>query len=188
MKRQHVIMGVALVGAAALVLFGDRQPGSDVSEAVERKPAAAHEDPAVVPAKARKPGKAGDKDVTILALRPRAELVGEAGEAVFDGGEAVFLSQNWNPPPPKASLQPSGPPPPPPAPTAPAMPFTYIGKAVGGGVWEVFLSRGADKTYVVREHTIIDGSYRVEKISPPSMTMTYLPLNQVQQINIGALD
>jgi hypothetical protein len=184
MKRQHVIMGLALAGAAALFLFGDRQSGSDVTEAVERKPAAARDDAAAV----AKPGKPGDKEVTILALRPRAELVGEAGEAVFDGGEAVFLSQNWNPPPPKASLQPSGPPPPPPAPVAPAMPFTYIGKAVGGGVWEVFLSRGADKTYVVREHTIIDGSYRVEKIAPPSMTMTYLPLNQVQQINIGALD
>jgi hypothetical protein len=185
MKRQHVIMGLALAGAAALFVFGDRQAASDVAEAVERKPAAPRDDAA---AKADKPGKPGDKEVTILALRPRAELVGEAGEAVFDGGDAVFLSQNWNPPPPKASLQPSGPPPPPPAPMAPAMPFTYIGKAVGGGVWEVFLSRGADKTYVVREHTIIDGSYRVEKIAPPSMTMTYLPLNQVQQINIGALD
>ncbi|CDG84578.1 hypothetical protein [Janthinobacterium agaricidamnosum] len=185
MKRQHVIMGVALAGAAALVLFGDRQSGSDVSEAVERKPAAARDD---VAAATGKPARPGDKEVAILALRPRAELVGEAGDAVFDGGDAVFLSQNWNPPPPKAGTLPSGPPPPPPAPTAPAMPFTYIGKAVGGGVWEVFLSRGADKTYVVREQTIIDGTYRVEKIAPPSMSMTYLPLNQVQQINIGALD
>jgi len=184
MKRQHVIMGLALAGAAVLVLFGDRQAASDVSEAVERTPAAPRDDAAL----AVKPGKPGDKEVAIVALRPRAELVGEAGEAVFDGGDAVFLSQNWNPPPSKASLQPSGPPPPPPAPMAPAMPFTYIGKAVGGGVWEVFLSRGADKTYVVREHTIIDGVYRVEKITPPSMTMTYLPLNQVQLINIGALD
>lgn len=184
MKRQHVIMGLALVGAAALLLFGDRQPASEVSEALERKPATPREELAAV----AKPAKPGDKEATILALRPRAELVGEVGDAVFDGGEAVFLSQNWNPPPPKASLLPSGPPPPPPAPMAPAMPFTYIGKAVGGGMWEVFLSRGLDKTYVVHEKTIIDGVYRVEKIAPPSMTMTYMPLNQIQQINIGALD
>ena len=70
---------------------------------------------------------------------------------------------------------------------APPMPFTYIGKAVADGAWEVYLSR-ADKTYVVRNHTVIDGTYRVEKIVPPLMSVTYLPLNQVQQINIGVFD
>jgi len=77
--------------------------------------------------------------------------------------------------------------PPPPPPMAPPMPFAYIGKAVADGAWEVYLSR-ADKTYVVRNQTVIDGTYRVEKIAPPQMSVTYLPLNQVQQINIGVFD
>jgi len=70
---------------------------------------------------------------------------------------------------------------------APPMPFTYIGKALADGAWEVFLARG-DKTYSVRNQSVIDGIYRVEKIAPPLMSLTYLPLNQQQQMNIGALE
>jgi hypothetical protein len=32
---------------------------------------------------------------------------------------------------------------------------------------------------------VVDDSYRVESIRPPLMTLTYLPLGQVQQLNIG---
>jgi hypothetical protein len=70
---------------------------------------------------------------------------------------------------------------------APPMPFTYIGKAVADGVWEVYLSRG-DKTYSVRLQTVIDGTYRVDRIAPPLLTVTYLPLNQQQQMNIGVFE
>jgi hypothetical protein len=70
---------------------------------------------------------------------------------------------------------------------APPLPFIYIGKAVADGAWEVYLSRG-DKTYSARVQTVIDGAYRVEKIAPPLMTVTYLPLNQQQQMNIGVFE
>jgi hypothetical protein len=78
-------------------------------------------------------------------------------------------------------------PPPPPPPGAPPLPFSFIGKALEGGTWEVYLAR-ADKTYVVQAKTVIDGMYRVDAIAPPVLTLTYLPLNQVQQLNIGAFD
>jgi len=70
---------------------------------------------------------------------------------------------------------------------APPVPFIYIGKALADGAWEVFLARG-DRTYSVRAQTVIDGTYRVERIAPPVMSLTYLPLNQQQQMNIGALE
>jgi hypothetical protein len=41
---------------------------------------------------------------------------------------------------------------------------------------------------VVRDKTVIDGTYRVDTIAPPVLTLTYLPLNQVQQLNIGVFD
>ena len=78
-------------------------------------------------------------------------------------------------------------PPPPPPPTAPPLPFTLIGKANENGAWEVYLAR-AGKTYIVKPKTVIDGMYRVDAIAPPFLTLTYLPLNQVQQLNIGAFD
>jgi hypothetical protein len=55
-------------------------------------------------------------------------------------------------------------------------------------VWEVFLARGGDRTYVVRNQTVIEGVYRVDAIAPPTLKLTYLPLNQVQQLNIGVPD
>ena len=36
MKPYHIAMGVALAGAAALVIFGDNTPSSDIAEPVAR--------------------------------------------------------------------------------------------------------------------------------------------------------
>ncbi|MGV7210641.1 hypothetical protein ACLB1G_22645 [Oxalobacteraceae bacterium A2-2] len=185
MKPLHIAMGVALLAAAGLALFGDKTPSTEVAEAVVRT-----ETPRPAPrvredgAQAGKP--AAGADTAILQLRPRAELVGEAGEAAFASGEGIFLGQNFNPPPPTAAqLQAATPPPPPPQ--APPLPFTYIGKAAQAGAWEVYLARG-DKVYVARLQAVIDGVYRVDAIAPPFLTLTYLPMNQVQQLNIGVLE
>jgi hypothetical protein len=179
MKPYQIAMAVALVGAAALVLFGDNAPVSDIAEPVTRSAVAAV---ARTTSASAKDGKA-QADPAILRLTPRAELVGDAGDATFAAGEGIFMDHNWNPPPP--APPPSNQPPPPP--TAPPMPFVYIGKAAADGAWEVYLSRG-DKTYSVRNNAVIDGVYRVEKIAPPLMTVTYLPLKQQQQMNIGVLE
>ena len=173
MTPRHILLLAGVLGAGALLLFGERQPVSEVAEAVER---------AVAPARQRdvRPQAA---QPAILALLPRSEVAGEDGET-FGGADGVFQSQNWTPPPPKMVAVAA---PPPPPPMAPPLPFVYLGKAAADGAWEVFLSR-ADKTYIVRADTIIDGAYKVVTIAPPVMTLTYLPLNQVQQINIGVLE
>jgi hypothetical protein len=173
MTPRHWLMLAGVLGAGALLLFGERQPAADVAEAVER---------AVVPA-SHAPARPQAAQPAILALLPRSEVAGEDGDT-FGGAGGVFQSQNWNPPPPKMALTAA---PPPPPPMAPPLPFVYLGKAAADGAWEVFLSR-ADKTYIVRANTVIDGAYKVVTIAPPVMTLTYLPLNQVQQLNIGVLE
>jgi hypothetical protein len=188
MKPYQIVMGLALAGAAALVLFGDRTPAADVVEPVARRgasPALATSTSAAASARSAADGKAV---VAIARLVPRTQLVGEAGDATFGAGEGVFLGQNWNPPPPVPTVaERAAANAPPPPPMAPPLPFNYFGKAVQDGAWEVYLARG-DKTYVVRNHTVIEGAYRIDRIAPPLLTVTYLPLNQVQQINIGAID
>jgi hypothetical protein len=131
---------------------------------------------------------AAAKGQAILALVPRDALIGDS-DARFGqvqngaGGEgAPFGRHDWTPPPP-----PPQPAPPPPPPTAPPLPFTFIGKSVADGVWEVYLARG-ERTYVVHDKETIDGAYRVDAIAPPVMTLTYLPLKQIQQLNIGVFD
>ena len=187
MNPRHLVMGLAVLGAAGLALFGDKTPSSDVAEAVERKPAAAKvAAPAPAPSSDK---KAAAAEPMILALVPRATLVGEGDEAMGRAAD-VFGRRDWNPPPPPpppAAAKLVGPPPPPPPPVAPPLHFTYLGKAAENGQWEVYLANG-DKTYVVRDKMVIDGVYRVDAIAPPNLTLTYLPLNQVQQLNIGVFD
>ena len=177
MNRRVLVYGAALAGAAALFIFGDRTPDSGVAEAVERAPLPA----AALPPAAARPAATTAPEPLILRLHDRAALLGD-GDGAQAGG--VFGSQDWNPPP---VVQQEAPPPPPPPPTAPPLPFTYIGKAVSDGAVEVYLTRSG-ATYIVRENMVIDGTYRVDDISPPTLKLTYLPLNQGQQINIGVLE
>lgn len=196
MKPRHLVLGAALAGAALLVLFGDRRPDTDVAEAVERAAPGPHTAtlvpataPALVsaipPSAARTPAAEGSTaagGVPILALVPREILIGDSDTQFRQAENGVFGRQDWTPPPP-----PPAPAPPPPPPSAPPLPFSFIGKSVADGVWEVYLARG-DRTYVVREKALIDGTYRVDAIAPPVLTLTYLPLNTVQQLNIGVFE
>ena len=213
MKPRHLALGAALLGAAALVLFGDRAPDDGVAEAVVRPAdapatAGASAGASVSPTTARPPAailvptadpQRADtgKRQPILALVPREVLIADndSGFGQAPNG-AVFGSQSWVPPPPPPAAAQAAPPPPPPAvvkapppppPMAPPLPFTFIGKSVGGGAWEVYLARG-DRTYTARTNEVIDGTYRVDAIAPPILRLTYLPLNQVQQLNIGVFE
>jgi hypothetical protein len=176
MKPRHLAMGVALAAAAGLVVFGDNTPEDVVAEPVERAQTPA------APISERAPAARKDKAPPILRLVDREVLIGDSADRFNAGENGVFARQDWTPPPP-----PPAPTPPPPPPSAPPLPFTFIGKSLQDGVWEIYLARG-DRTHLVRENTVIDGTYRVDAIKPPVLTLTYLPLNQVQQLNIGVFD
>ena len=181
MKPRHIAMGGALVLAACLVVFGDTTPDATLAEPVDRVadiPASAS-----VPARSMTPSKQGDV-TTVARLIPRDLLIGAEGDRFGDGDNTLFARQDWTPPPPPPS---NAPPPPPPPPSAPPLPFKFIGKSLQDGVWEIYLARN-DQTYLVRTGTTIEGAYRVDAIRPPILTLTYLPLDQVQQLNIGVFD
>jgi hypothetical protein len=69
-------------------------------------------------------------------------------------------------------------------PSAPPLPFTYMGKLMSGGDLAVFLVQG-ERNLVVHEGDTIDSLYRVERISDAGVTLLFLPLNQRQTIPIG---
>jgi hypothetical protein len=48
----------------------------------------------------------------------------------------------------------------------------------------VFLAK-QDRIYIVSEGDAVDMSYRVDSIAPPLMTLTYLPLDIKQTMQIG---
>jgi hypothetical protein len=168
MTPRHLLLALGLAGAGAMVVFGDKTPANGVAEAVAR-----------APARVAMPAAPAAEGPFVQALRPRGELIGEA--VLKD--DQLFGSQNWAPPPPPPSAAPAVPP----VQMAPPLPYTYIGKALQDGRWSIFLARGS-QTYIVTAGTTIDGAYRVDHVVPPVLSLTYLPLSQVQQINIGAID
>lgn len=89
----------------------------------------------------------------------------------------VFTAKSWYVPPPVSNVRP--------VPSAPPLPFIYIGKMLEeGNKYSVFLERQS-RTYIVSAGEKIDVNYRVDTIIPPVMTLTYLPLDIKQTVQIG---
>jgi hypothetical protein len=66
-------------------------------------------------------------------------------------------------------------------PTAPALPFAYIGKVIEDGKLTVFLSRGGE-SYSVAPGDTIGPDYRVDAVSDAEIPFTYLPLKTKQKL------
>lgn len=171
-----------------LAVFGDKTPsGSALAPAASsplERPAArpAPSLPAVAAqaATAQAPSETGSPDALEI-LVPRSQLI-LARKTDPRTPAPLFASGSWTPPPPPAKpVLPL----PAPAPTAPALPFTFVGKKLEAGVWEVFLARG-EQSFVVREGSVIENTYRVNTIAPPNLSLSYLPLGHTQSLSIGA--
>ena len=179
MKRRHLLLSAGLIGAASLVILGD-QTTNGSSPAVAKAPASG--------TRGRTPSDRKNLPSAphILLLQERALSIGEGDPGTPAlASSNLFRSQSWAPPPPPPPVD-SGQaaPPPPPPPQAPPLPFRYLGKKFEDGKWELYLAQG-DDTLIVREHQPIDASYLVGAIEGPRLTITYVPLNQAQTLNIG---
>lgn len=162
-KRWAVLLGLLAVSMASALFAPDEN-----TEAKQTMPAQK-----VVQEKNR--GKQKNVDASELQLDTLKRTISQ------ENATDIFPSKSWYvpPPPPKPV------PPPPPAP--PPIPFVYLGKMFEDGKALVFLSK-QERNLVVREGDVIEGSYRVESILPPVMTLTYLPLNMKQTFPIGAFN
>lgn len=112
-----------------------------------------------------------------VELERLARTQPESGVAVVD----VFGATSWYvPPPPPPPLPPA----PPPAPTAPPLPFTYLGRYEDAPTRLTILVKG-DRMYTVSEGDVIEDTYRVERVTPGLVELTYLPLNIKQSLRTG---
>jgi hypothetical protein len=120
-------------------------------------------------------------DVSLPALKTRQALdpgVDAAWAAELAEKEPpIFHAQSWNPPPPKVEVKLE-------LPKAPPWPYVYLGKQNAQGEWWVYLTLG-EETRAVKKDQVLDGKYRIDRIEPPHLQVTYLPLKEVQTVNIG---
>ena len=173
-------MGIAaLLGSGWLAFFADKTPSGDDNLVVPTRSnasapparAATAQNETIRRPQAANQGPANPEAVQALAERlpapmPDAERPGAQG----------FGARSWTPPPPPEI---------PVAPKAPTLPFSFLGKQLQTGVWQVYLGLGEDLR-LARVGAVIDGQYRVESIVPPLIVFTYLPLNERQTLDIGA--
>lgn len=105
------------------------------------------------------------------------------------GAEALFAGHSWYIPPP-----PPPPPPPaapaaadlaPPVPTAPPLPFAYIGTYTPDGATSVFFLTRGDRVYDVRVGDVLDNIYSIDGVRGGQLLLTYKPLNIQQQLSVG---
>ncbi|MGE8467032.1 hypothetical protein D3C81_1556610 [compost metagenome] len=71
------------------------------------------------------------------------------------------------------------------APTAPELPFQFVGRLGDRDDLQVFLQSG-EKLYVVRQGDVIEDTYRLDRVSANELSLVYLPLHQSQTLSVGS--
>lgn len=114
----------------------------------------------------------------LLALAPREQLFATSSPQTRPAPRDLFAARIAPAPPSNPIAMETVPP------SAPALPFRYVGKQWDGRAWEVYAVAGG-QTHLLREGMVIDDQYRVDRIAPPQASLTYLPLGTVQNLPIG---
>ncbi len=185
-KRRWTILLALLAGAFWLAVFADKTPKDAVVFVTNRtdqsrsspstNKVTAPVEKAPPPAQMTVSSLRAGNSVALEALVPREQLILQDSRLTR---RDLFAMGSWTPPPPSPEK-----PLPLPPPTAPPLPFVFVGKKLEEGVWEIYLARG-DKSLILREGMVLESTYRVDKIEPPILSLTYLPLGQSQSLSIG---
>jgi hypothetical protein len=154
------------LSAAAWVREGGKAADADVRETTPRQARSAN----AAPARAEQSAD-------------RVHLEKLHGRASADHADDAFAPRSWRKPAPKAPAAADAvvvaPPP-----SAPPLPFAYMGKLLSEDVRAVFLTQG-ERTLIVHEGDEIDAIYRVDKLSDSGLTFTHLPTGIQQNFLIG---
>ncbi|MGH8389217.1 MAG: hypothetical protein ACRESJ_27675 [Pseudomonas sp.] len=170
MNNKRVVGWVAFLGVAAALTwlpeYFKQADDSDVQVTAVATPAKDKADGA------KTASKAAAATVAIKDLSPTGDL---------------FTAGSWKVAPKLASVteQPVNVAPVVQAPTAPAMPFQFIGRMDDRTDLQVFLQSG-EKIYVVRKGDVIDATWKIERISDMELSLVYLPLHLSQTLSVGS--
>jgi len=174
MKPAHTrwLLALGLAGTLALVWY--------VSN--EERDASPSTKPAQVARKAPRSNKESASSKPSITTQGQA-LASVERPPQRDDIPDLFRSFSWYvaPPPP-----PPLPPPPPPKPTAPPLPFAFIGQYTEGNTKLIMLTRG-DRLLTVSIGDVIDSTYKVESMNAGQLTFVYLPLATTQALSTGVI-
>ncbi|MBS0579505.1 MAG: hypothetical protein JSR36_09595 [Proteobacteria bacterium] len=170
--RTRLLIGAAvLIGMYVVVTPTDPATVESAAKSADRASLAR------APARPEKSGAQGAAE----ALVRFAHRVTDAGDA-----GALFAVHSWYvppPPPPPAPVVISAPP----KPTAPPLPYQFMGSyAPSDGPMVIFLTRG-DVVLDAHVGDTLENLYSVDKFEGGQLYLTYKPLNIQQQLSAGGL-
>jgi hypothetical protein len=97
---------------------------------------------------------------------------------------SLFSAQSWY-------VAPPAPPPapvvyqPPPAPTAPPLPFAFMGSYRTDGGGAIYYLTAGDRVYDVKVGDTLDNTYSVDGVKSGHLLLTYMPLKIQQSLAVG---
>jgi hypothetical protein len=159
-----IMLLTAALSATAWVRDGDQATKSEVVEAPARQ--------------ARSIGAAPvhKQQAAERVHLEKLRILSSAGQA-----DDAFAARNWRKPTPKPSLAYKNSVVVAPPPSAPPLPFVYMGKLLSDEAKAVFLTQG-DRNLIAHEGEVIDTIYRVEKLSDAGLTFVHLPTGIQQNL------
>jgi hypothetical protein len=174
LSSKNLVLGIAAVAAFTAAYWFNKPSDSELAvvQSISRSGA--------VPIPSR-PVLLPSMATNAILRAPERNLISSLNE------KDVFSQHSWVPPP--APPPPLPAPPPPAKPVAPPLPFSFVGLMDEKGLpRRVFLGKG-DQLIIVKANDVVEGQYRVDRITENTVDLTYLPLNQKQTISIqqGAL-
>jgi len=182
--RTKALIGIAVACAGYIVLMPDASQTIEPTHATGAPSHGAGTSRTAVPGAAAPsrvihPAQAGRKSAVMNASFAPSERIVKDTEAA-----SLFSPQSWYvapPPPPPAPVVYQAPP----APTAPPLPFAFMGSyrtQEGGAVY--YLTAG-DRVYDVKVGDKLDNTYSVDGVKSGQLLLTYMPLKIQQSLAVG---
>jgi hypothetical protein len=177
-RTTRALLGVALLLTLLAAWFAPPDDSVGVA-ASEAGPAGTKRGASMPPLAGKERRSAAAPFVDVLRIRARALEDGD------DAPDAIlFSSTQWSPPAtvtaaaaptPVAAAAPA---------QAPPLPFRVLGSYERAGQTVVFLQQN-DQNHVVRVGDTIADTYKVESLDDAVMKLRYLPLDQIQTLELG---
>lgn len=166
--RTKVLIGMAIGCAGWIVMMPDTSQTIEPARGTAARPST--HAPRAAPSTRKSPTESA-------SFRMADRIVKDTTAA------ALFSAQSWY-------IAPPAPPPapvvaqPPPVPTAPPLPFAFMGSYRADGTATYFLTAG-DRVYDVKIGDTLDNTYSVDGVRSGQLLFTYMPLKIQQSLAVG---
>jgi hypothetical protein len=187
--RTKALIGIAVICAGYIVMMPDASQTIEPTRGGNSPTSGAAVRGAAVPgvavpgatpvAHAIHPATAGHKSSIVKARLSASDRVAKDSAAAD-----LFAAHSWYvapPPPPPAPVVYQ----PPPAPTAPPLPFAFMGSFRTDSGGAIYYLTAGDRVYDVKVGDTLDNTYSVDGVKSGQLLLTYMPLKIQQSLAVG---